>query len=136
MMTLWTLLAAVVRLWAWTCHRSAAAWADYHTAAAKAATTAAAGKVKDLAEQLKRDRKALRFLDEAERAEAKADRKAALADRLTRWHGWLSRPRTLAGGVAGAATVPGVLVGLTVGGVDVPELLRLAAGWVRVTVGM
>lgn len=140
MLTIWTLLAVVVRAWTWLVCRSADRWELEYGRRALAATKAAQTKpgtgrlIPTDEQQIERMRFLAPLFDRRDQAAAKWERKKHKAEKLARWHHWLTKPRTIAGGVAGALTVPGILVGLTAYGVDVPGVLVTAAEWVRMTV--
>ena len=140
MLTIWTLLALVVRGWTWLVCRSADRWELEYGRRSVAASKAAQLKpgtgrlVTSDEQQVERMRFLAPLFDRRDQAAAKWERRKHKAERLARWHHWLTKPRTLAGGLAGALTVPGVLVGLTAYGVDVPGVLTTAAEWVRATV--
>ncbi len=124
MSILWTLLAGLVRFWSMTAHRSAARWAARSTEAGKkldTLTTAPKGETQPAA--MLRIISASDTMRTLNRAEAKYTRKQQLAERLDRIHGWLSRPRTLAGWVAGVTALPATAGVAWLGGVDVPGLL-------------
>lgn len=142
MLSLWTLVAVVVRGWMWSVCRSADRWeAEYERramAAARATEQKPGNGTRTLfteAEQIERFRSLAPLFERRDKAAAKWERKRHKAERLGRAFAWLTKPRTLAGGVAGAITVPGVLVAMTAGGIDVPGVLVQAAAFVRSLIG-